>query len=437
MYEKKEYKYIGKSRPRLDVKSQVTGQCQYVCDIHMDGMLYAKPVLSPEHHAWIRSIDYTEALAVPGAVGIVTQDDLREDCCYGVTTADQPPLAKRKVRYMGEMVACVAAETYDAACRAAELVKVEYDRLPAVFDARDALKEDAPVIHDEFQGSLYDKNMMIGPGGVPAGGRLRIGDIEKGFEEADVILEKEFASGVPKAMPIEPFAAIAWPDDQDGISIRCTTQCAFGNTPNIAKNLGMPLSRVRVMAPIVGGGFGEKNQNGPEIVCALLAQKLQRPVKLEMTSEESMLFSGTRHPVYMKYKIGAKKDGTLTALKREHITGAGAYASVAVLVTGKNAVWGCGPYLIPNQWADTCIAATNRQPGAAMRGFGMTQCTFAMETMMNMLAEELGMDRVEIRRKNMFRNGEYMPTGQAIRAEGISLCLDKVVEESGWQPDAV
>ena len=189
----------------------------------------------------------------------------------------------------------------------------------------------------------------------------------------------------------------------------------------------------RSVAPAVGGGFGEKNQLGTEPVTALMAQKFKRPVKLELTSEESMLFSGTRHPVYLTMKLGAKKDGTLTALQWKSITGAGAYASVAILITGKIAIWSAGPYLIPNQSSETCVVATNRQPGAAMRGFGMTQCTFAMETMMNMLADELGIDRVEIRRKNMFRNGEHMSTGQAIRAEGISLCLDKVTEVSGWQ----
>ena len=437
MYDKESYISIGHSRPRLDAKSQVMGQSQYVCDIHKDGMLYAKPVLSTEHHALIKSIDYSAAMALPGVAGIVTAEDLRDDADYGVTTNDQPPLAKRKVRYMGEMVALVAADTYDTACRAAELVKVDYERLPAVFDPRDALKPDAPIIHDEYQGTFYDGNIMGGGGSLrePAGGKLRVGDVEKGFAEADIILEREFASGVPKSMAIEPFATLAWPDDQGGITIHCNNQCVFGNAPHIARNLGLPLSMVRVMAPVVGGGFGEKNQLGTEIQTALLAQKLRRPVKLELTTEEHMLFSGTRHPVYFKYKLGAKKDGTLTALERTSITGAGAYASVAILITGKIAIWGCGPYLIPNQKADTMVVATNRQPGAAMRGFGMAQVTFAMETMMNMLADELKMDRVELRRKNMFRNGEHMSTGQAIRAEGISLCLNKAVEVSNWQPD--
>ena len=429
MYEKQDYEVIGHSRPRNDAPGQVTGTVQYVCDLHLPGMLYAKPVLSTEHHARILSIDASAALALPGVHCVATSADA-PDYCYGVTDHDSPCLAVNKVRYKGEMVACVAAESYALACKAASLVKVEYERLPAVFDPRDALKPGAPVIHDECQGTSYEGNLLLaGPGKTL---KLRVGDVDKGFAESDVILEREFCTNPQKPLPIEPFATLAAPDDEGGLTVWSTQQCVFGIAEHVASIVQLPMSKVRMVAPAVGGGFGEKNQVGTEPVTALLAKLTNRPVKLELTTEESLMFTGTKHPMYFTYKLGAKRDGTLVALKWDCVTGCGAYSSVAKLISGKVAFWGAGPYLIPNQWSDVKIACTNKQIGSAMRGFGMGQPTFALEVLMDMLAEELGMDPLELRKKNMFRDGEHMSTGQAIRASGIGLCLDKVAEASGW-----
>ena len=429
MYEKQNYEVIGRGRSRNDAPGQVTGTVQYVCDMHLPGMLYAKPVLSTEHHARILSIDASAALALPGVHCVVTSADA-PNYVYGVFARDTPCLAVNKVRYKGEMVACVAAESYALACKAASLVKVEYERLPAVFDPREAMQPGAPVIHDEMQGTLYDGNVLIVNEDETL--KLRKGDVEKGFAESDVILEREFCTAPQKPLPIEPFATLAAPDDEGGLTVWSTQQCVFGIAEHVAAIVQLPMSKVRMVAPAVGGGFGEKNQVGTEPVAALLAKLTNRPVKLELTTEESLMFTGTKHPMYFTYKLGAKRDGTLVALKWSCVTGCGAYSSVSRLVSEKVTYWGGGPYLIPNQCSDVKVVCTNKQIGAAMRGFGMGQPTFALEVLLNMLAEELGMDPLELRKKNIFRNGEHMSTGQAIRSVGIGLCLDKVAEASGW-----
>lgn len=431
MYEKDTYKVVGKGRPRVDAIKQVTGQVQYLCDMHLPHMLYAKGVYSTEHHAKILAIHTEEAERLPGVHAVVTYRDVPYNL-LGVTFDDTPVLAEGKVRYKGEMVAAVAAETYDIACRAAQLIRVDYERLPAVFDPREAMKPEAPVIHDKLQGTGYQGNIHIVPATGELSQRLRTGDVEEGFRQSDIILECKFATCPQKPLPIENFCTLAAPDGADGLTIWSTQQCVFGNAGAIAKVLQMPLSRLRVICPAMGGGFGEKNQLGTEPVTALLARKAGLPVKLELTTEESLMFTGTKHPMYFTYKLGAKRDGTLVALKRDCVTGAGAYRSVAMLITMKVTYWGAGPYNIPNQWADCWVVATNKQIGSAMRGFGMAQPTFAMEVMLDMLAEELHMDPLELRRKNMFKDGDHMPTGQAVRATGIGMVLDKVAELSHW-----
>lgn len=432
MYEKECYSVVGKGRPRVDAVKQVTGNVQYLCDMQLPGMLYAKPVLSTEHHAKIISIDTKEAEKYPGVRAVVTHKDVPFNL-IGITLTDTPVLAEGKVRYKGEMVAAVAADTYDIACRAAGLIKVTYERLPAVFDPREAMKEGAPIIHDEMQGKGYEGNIHM----VPATGeplqRLRVGDMEEGFSQSDVIIEKKFATCPQKPLPIENFCTLAAPDGTDGLTMWSTQQCVFGNAGQISKVLGMPLSKLRVICPAMGGAFGEKNQLGTEPVTAVLARKAGKPVKLELTTRESLMFTGTKHPMYFEYKLGAKNDGTLVALQRRCITGQGAYSSVAMLITMKVTYWASGPYNIPNQHADCYVVATNKQIGASMRGFGMAQPTYVLEVMMDMLADKLNMDPLELRRKNIFKDGDHMATGQAVRAVGIGMVYDKVAEMSNWE----
>lgn len=436
MYEKDQYSIVGKSHPRTDAAKLAAGRVEFVSDMKLPNMLYAKGVFSTEHHAKILSIDSHEAMSIPGVRAVVTWEDVPFNG-MGVDIPDQPVLAEGKVRYKGEMVAAVAADTYETAMEAAKKVKVSYETLPAVFDPRLAMKEDAPIIPSERMAEHYRGNIhLIGIGHLAGGDKhdhikLRRGDVEQGFAESDVILQKEFMTSVQKSASIEPCCTIAdWQDG--GVTIWSTQQCPHGNAPAIATAIGLPLSKMRVVAQALGGGFGEKNQILLEPVTALLSKKAGRPVKFQFTVEEHLMWSGTRHPVYMDLKLGAKKDGTLMALERYTVTGAGAYRSVAAFITGKVAFWGGGPYNIPNQKADCYIVATNKQIGSALRGFGMAQPTFAIEGMMDMMAEELGMDPLALRLKNVYHDGDYTATGQCVRSAGIEPVLRKVAQLSGW-----
>jgi len=440
MYEKDQYSVVGKPRPRADAAKQVSGRVVYVGDMTLPNMLYAKGVFSPEHHAKILSIDVGEAEKMPGVRAVVTWEDVPFNG-VGVDIPDQPVLAEGKVRYKGEMVAAVAADTYEIAMEAAKRIKVTYETLPAVFDPREAMKDDAPVIPPEHVAEHFRGNVHLISTGHLAGGslkdhiQLRRGDVDQGFAESDIILRKEFMSSVQKAASIEPICTIAdWQDG--GVTIWSTQQCPHGNAPAMATAIGLPLSKMRIVSQAMGGGFGEKNQILIEPVTALLSKKAGRPVKFHFTIEEHLMWSGTRHPVFMDIKLGAKKDGTLMALERYTVTGAGAYRSVAAFITGKVAFWGGGPYKIPNQKADCYIVATNKQVGSALRGFGMAQPTFAIEVLMDMLAEEIGMDPFELRMKNVYHDGDYTATGQCVRAAGIEPVLRKVAQMSGWYENA-
>lgn len=431
MYEKKEYSVIGKSRPRMDVDRQLTGKIQFTGDMKVPGMLYAKGVLSTEDHANLVSVDISEAMKVPGVRGIATAKDVVFNRVGIPPCMDHPVFAEDKVRYKGETIALVAADTYEIACRSAKLVKVTYDVLPAVFDPRDAMKEGAPILHED-KPDLYRGNIHI----VPATGgdcqRLRQGDMEEGFAKSDYILEKEFATCPRRAAPIENFVTLAVPEGKDAMTIYAAQQCPHGNSGPIAAALGMPQSRVRIICPAMGGGFGVKNYQTNEAATAVLAKKLGRPVRWAMDVQEMYEHAGTNHGVYFKYKLGFKKDGTLVALKRESYTAAGAYRGVAMLITMKITYWSCGPYNIPYQSADCYVVATNRNPGVAFRGFGMAQPTFAMEVLMDMVAEKCGMDPYEVRKKNLIHDGDHMATGQVVRSSGIEKTIDMVAEMSGW-----
>lgn len=420
---------IGKRLPRVDSWNQVTGSLQFTDDIHIPGMLYAKGLFSTEDHARILELDVSKAEQLPGVKAVITYRDVPYNRIAFIIE-DQPVLAENKVRFKGEVVAVVAAETEEIAQEAVDLIKVKYERLPAVFDPRDAMKPDAPIIHEETQGTFCKGNIVLSHGHECP--RLRHGNIEEGFAKSDLIVEHSFATTTQRNLPIEPHVCLAKPEGLDKVHIIGNSSMPHNHHGQAAKILQLPFNRVRVTAAPIGGGFGQKNVMTLEPLVALLALKTNRPVRWALTTKEDMTYATTKMPIYSRYKVGVKSDGTLMAVDRSHICNTGAYGSSGILVSTKTTLIGTGPYRVPNQQARTWLVYTNKVPSGAFRGFGMSQPTFAIESMMDIIAEKLNMDPLEIRMKNVLVDGDCTGTGQKLHGVGIKDILEKLRDESGW-----
>jgi len=416
---------VGRRRPRVDGVQNVTGSRKFVDDLHLPNMLRCKGVYSKSPHAKIE-VDTHKAERFPGVRAVITAEDFPHNR-YREDIPDHPCLAEGKVRYIGEWIAVVAAETEDIAEEAAGLIDVEYEELPAIFDPRDAMEPGAPVIHEEFPDNLvpFAKNIQRC--------QIRSGDIEKGFSHADHVFEHTFTSQVQEHAYLEPHAALAEVDEMGRLTIWSVTQTPFLHAVNVAGTLNLPLAKTRVIAVQGGGSFGGKNAPslGPHV--ALLAFKTRRPVKWAWTLEEEMQCWDTRHAYIMKHRTGVKNDGRIVAKKIEAICDNGAYTVWGCRQMHKHAILGCGPYRVPNYWFDGYLVYTNKQPGSAFRGFGVAQSTWASDSQMDIIARELGMDPLEFRIINCLREGDRGQTGSKLRTVGIEKCLRKVAELSGWK----
>ena len=425
------YKVIGRRTPRVDGVKQVTGQTEFVADMYLPHLLHAKVLLSSEHHARILDIDTSAAERLPGVKGIITWRDVPYNRFSADSPADQPVLAEGKVRYKGEPVAVIAAETEEIAMAARDLIKVKYERLDAVFDPREAMKDGAPIIHEEGQGIWARGNVIINHFGNTTL-TTRWGDVERGFADSDLVLEETYATSAQKTAPIENHVSMARPEGSDKLTIWTSYQMVFSGSPMCARILKMPQSRIRLIAPAVGGGFGGKNDLTWEPMVGLLALKTNRPVRLTVTAEEDFMYATTKHQQYITIKTGVKKDGRIMARYVKLLTDAGAYRTFGVFITMKGTYLGAGPYRIANVWIDGTVVYTNKQPGGSFRGYGCSQPTFAYESHTDMLAERLGMDPMEFRLRNCFAEGDRIPTGQALRGVGIRAVYEKLREISGW-----
>jgi CO/xanthine dehydrogenase Mo-binding subunit len=421
---------IGNRTPRIDSKEQVTGKLKFANDIYYPDMLYMKGLFSTEDHAKILTIDTYAAESLPGVAAVLTHKDVPYNAT-GFILEDQVVLPKDKVLYRGQLVALVAAETEAIAEEAIDLIKVYYERLPAVFDPKEAMKEDAPILHEDKQ-DTFMKGNVITLGGQEYQHLKHGGDIEDGFAQCDVIVEQEFATPAQRCAPIEPHVFLAVPNASGGVHVQGNTQCPHNHQEQASKILKMSLNNLRVSATAVGGGFGQKNGMSLEPYVALMANKTGRPVKWALSTAEDFHFSTTRCSFYMKYKLGAKKDGTLVAIERTTICNTGAYGTTGVIISGKATKIGSGVYKIPYQDAKTWLVYTNKNPAGAMRGFGMTQPTFAMECIMDVMAEKLGMDPIEFRMRNILCDGDTIGTGQELHSCGASEVLTTLRDQSGW-----
>ncbi len=419
---------IGGSTPRPDAVDKVRGVARFADDLAFPGMLHGAVVRSTYPHARLVRVDTKDAVGDPEVVCVVSHEDVPGDNLVHVIYDDQPALAADVVRYVGEPIALVAATSRRAAKRAAASIRVSYEELTAVTDPMAALAPDAPaVVADplaaEGGGNLF--NAMV----------LRKGDVERGFAEADVIVEQRYETGYQEHAYIEPQGAIAVPEELGSVAVYASMQCPFYVQGAVAKALGLPLSKVRAVQTATGGAFGGKEDVPSQIgtLAALMAVKAQRPVKLVLDRAEDVLTTSKRHPSRVRYRSGAKADGTLTAIEVEVVLDAGAYQTLSSAVLWRSLCTAAGPYRIPHVKVDAKSVATHTVPNGAFRGFGSPQVIFPHESQMDLLAERLGIDRAAIRRVNLLRPGDRTSTNQRVRdSVGVGETLERAVELADW-----
>ncbi len=412
---------ISRPLPRPDAIEKVTGRGIYADDLYVEGMLHARALRSAYPHARLKRVDVSRARALPGVVAVLTADDIpgRKDC--GVHQVDWPVLCYDRVRYVGDAIALVAAESKAIAEEALRLIEVEYEPLPVVTDPRQALAEDAPAIHEE--------------GNLLAHFHLQQGDPETAFAGADVIVEREYTTQTVEHGFIEPEAGLAVPEANGRITVYCGGQIPFSDRAQIAATLDVPETQIRVVNTLIGGAFGGKEDVSVQIHVALLAQATRRPVKMVFSRQESLRVHPKRHATRIQMKTGARRDGTLVAHQVIIYGDAGAYASLSEHVMLRATTHAAGPYEVPNVVVDTYAAYTNNVPAGAFRGFGVTQSAFAMESQMDMLAEALGLSPLEIRRRNILAVGKKTLAGQVLTEScGLPETLERVAAEMEKHP---
>ena len=388
---------IGESAQRPDGIRKVLGEFAYGSDLWMDGMLWGVTLRSPHPSARITKVDITEALATAGVFAVLTHDDVPGAKYFGLEVQDQPVLAIDVVRYQGEPIALVAAEHPETARRAMQRIVVEYDVLEPVIDAEQALLADSPRLHPD--------------GNLVRHVRIRTGDPEPA---ADVVVSGDYEVGMQDQAFLGPESGLAVPDGTGGVDLYVATQWLHVDQRQVCSALGLPPDRVRLQLAGVGGAFGGREDLSMHVHGCLLALHTGKPVKMVYNREESFFGHVHRHPAKMHYEFGADRDGTLVyARATVHLDG-GAYASSTPAVVGNAGTMGFGPYRIPHLHMDCYGAYTNNPPCGAMRGFGSVQTAFAVEAMMDKLADAVGLDPVELRVRNGYHEGARAPTGQVI-----------------------
>ncbi len=440
---------IGTSLPRIDARAKVTGQALYPGDLSAPEMVHAKVLFARRPHARVKLIDLREALALPGVLDIFTGRDVPTNE-YGLVLFDAPVMVSGQrtedggrgtdgrsspvsrlpssasaqsfdgiVRHVGEKLAFIVAETEAIAEQARALIKVEYEDLPVLVDIHEAVKPDAQQLHPHYAGNVIQHY------------KVRKGDIETGFAQADVIVEDTYFTGAQEHAYLQPEAGLAYLDEQGRITVQVAGQWTHEDQEQIAHALNLSVEQVRVIYPAIGGAFGGREDMSVQILLALAVQKLKRPVKIIWTREESIIGHHKRHPFWFQAKLGATRDGTLVAAEINLMSDAGPYNYTSNKVLGNATVTCTGPYEIPHVAIDARAVVTNNVPSGAFRGFGAPQALFVAETQMNKLAVKLGMDPVELRLKNALREGSItvnqtpMPPGVTM-VDVIQKCAQKI-----------
>jgi len=411
---------IGKSIDRVDVREKVTGNAAFPGDINKPSQAYMKILFAHRPHAIIKRIDTTEAESLDGVIAVFTSKDVPVNE-YGLGEPDQPVLCgpdsgkayADRVRFVGDQVALVVAETETIAEKAISLIDVDYQDLPVVVDPLEARLPDSPLIHPDRETNVFSQK------------KIRKGNVAAGFSQADIIVESEYYTPVQEHAYLQPEAGLAYMDEMDRVTVVVAGQWTHKDQEQIAHALALPVDQVRVIYPAIGGAFGGREDMSVQIVLALAAWRLSkrginRPVKIVWSREESIIGHHKRHAYYIKTRWGASKDGLILAAEVEIVADGGAYIYTSPKVLGNATLMCTGPYEIPNVKVDSCAVYTNNLPGGAFRGFGGPQAAYAAETQVNKLAAALNLDPVEIRLKNILREGSKLSVGTSL-PEGVSM----------------
>ena len=413
-----EHKTVGHKHLRPEAVEKVTGDAIYTDDLKFDGMLYAKAKRAMIPHGFLKKLDVSKAKALPGVVSVLTAADVPAEKNHGLVIFDWPVMVGvgERVRYVGDALAIVAAESLEIADQALALIETEFDLQPVITNPVMARQDGVPQIHEK--GNLL-KHIKV-----------RKGDMDQGFAEADIVLEHTFHTPATDHAFIEPECSIAVPLPDGRMEIYVGSQIPYQDRTQVARVMGWPEERVRIVGQLMGGGFGGKEDVMGQIHTAMLANVTQRPVKLLFDRRESLLVHPKRHATQIRVKIGAKKNGRLVAAETELYGDTGAYASLGEKVMTRATTHSAGPYDIPHVRADCYAMYTNNPPAGAFRGFGVTQSAFAVESMMDKLAEELNLDPVELRRMNALHVGSITNTGQELKESvGLLECIERVDAE--------
>lgn len=425
---------VGNSIKRVDALAKVTGKAKYPGDFHFADELTMKVLFAKRPHAIIHSINIEKALEIPGVVTVLTAKDVPNNE-YGLIVFDQPvlcgpgsdkPYADR-VRFEGDQVAVVIAEDERTATQALKAIEVEYEDLPITSTLDEALREDAFIIHPELDSNVFHHNVV------------RFGNVEEAFKKCAVIVEREYRTPVQEHAYLQPEAGAAFIDNEGRITVIVGGQWTHEDQEQIAHALNMPLDRIRVIYPYIGGAFGGREDMSVQIILALAVQKLHemgidRPVRIVWSREESIIGHHKRHAYYLKARWGADTDGKILAAQNWVYADGGAYAYTSTKVLGNATLLCTGPYEIPNVSTDAYAVYTNNIPAGAFRGFGGPQATFMAEMQVNALAEALQMDPIEFRMRNLFKEGSLQSMGQPI-PKGVSIreVVRRCALKAGWQ----
>ena len=422
-------KFVGKHFPWLDALPKVTGEARYVADIDLSGMVYGKLLRSPLAHARVLNVDLSGARRVPGVKAVVAAEDA-PDIKFGNSgnlVKDRKLFARDKVRHLGEPIVAVAAIDEDIAAEALSLIKVEYQPLPAIFEPEKAVRPEAPLIHEEIEKYEAVPN-LIKYGNVCSFSAVHHGELDPAFRESYLVCKDDFRTPMIHQGYMETLACIASVDQSGRVVLWTSTQCPFGMQALLAQVLCIPLARVRVICPPIGGAFGGKNTMDIAPYAALLALKARRPVRIVLGRDEEFLGTGARHPAAIELRTGVARDGTFLASEACMVFDTGAYADFGPAVSSQAVQQMFGPYNIPNLRFEARAVYTNKPSGGCCRSHGSAQPTFAFESQIDLIAQRLGIDPLELRMKNLIKKGEPDSLGRPMNNDSQSQIVQRAGE---------